>query len=94
MIRWDTRKLNEPLERLYMDPLKTDEQVLSRSYGISVLEYETTMPTKFMCGTDMGMVFSCNRKGKTPMEKITIRVSFFLLEIIVTSLVMKWFMFG
>lgn len=46
--RWDTRKLNEPLERLYMDPLKTDEQVLSRSYGISVLEYETTMPTKFM----------------------------------------------
>lgn len=31
-----------------MDPLKTDEQVLSRSYGISVLEYETTMPTKFM----------------------------------------------
>lgn len=26
------------------------------------------------CGTDMGMVFSCNRKGKTPMEKITIRV--------------------
>lgn len=82
--RWDTRKLNEPLERLYMDPLKTDEQVLSRSYGISVLEYETTMPTKFMCGTDMGMVFSCNRKGKTPMEKITIRVrlnmrSFFFL---------------
>lgn len=58
-----------------MDPIKTDEQDLSRSYGISVLEYETTMPTKFMCGTDMGMIFVCNRKGKTPTEKINIRVS-------------------
>lgn len=58
-----------------MDPIKTDEQVLSRSYGVSVLEYETTMPTKFMCGTDMGMVFVCNRKGKSPLEKINTRVS-------------------
>lgn len=57
-----------------MDPVKTDQQDLSRSYGISVVEYETTMPTKFMCGTDMGMVFSCNRKGKSPIEKIPIRV--------------------
>lgn len=72
--RWDTRKLNEPLEKLLMDPIKTDEQELARSYGVSVLEYETTMPTKFMCGTDMGMLFVCNRKGKTPMEKINIRV--------------------
>lgn len=87
-IWWDTRKLNEPLERLYMDPLKTDEQVLSRSYGISVLEYETTMPTKFMCGTDMGMVFSCNRKGKSPMEKIAIRViySYVLFDILYMSI--------
>lgn len=59
-----------------MDPIKTDEQVMSRSYGVSVLEYETTMPTKFMVGTDMGMVFVCNRKGKTPTEKINFRVKF------------------
>ncbi|XP_037907219.1 dynein intermediate chain 3, ciliary isoform X2 [Hermetia illucens] len=71
---WDTRKLNEPLDRLFMDPVRTDEQDLSRSYGISVLEYETTIPTRFMCGTEMGMLFSCNRKGKTPMEKINIRM--------------------
>lgn len=59
-----------------MDPIKTDEQVMARSYGINVLEYETTMPTKFMCGTDVGMVFVCNRKGKTPVEKINFRVIF------------------
>lgn len=73
--RWDTRKLNEPLESLLIDPIKSDDQVVSRSYGVTVLEYETTMPTKFMCGTDVGMVFVCNRKGKTPIEKINFRVS-------------------
>jgi len=74
---WDTRKLTEPLDRLLMDPVKSDDQDLSRSYGISVLEYETTIPTRFMAGTEMGMLFSCNRKGKTPTEKIQIRVRFF-----------------
>lgn len=74
--RWDTRKLNEPLERLLVDPIKSDDQVMARSYGVTVLEYETTMPTKFMCGTDVGMVFVCNRKGKTPVEKINFRVIF------------------
>lgn len=57
-----------------MDPVKTDEQDLTRSYGCSVLEYETTMPTKFMVGTDVGMVFACNRKGKSPIEKIPVRI--------------------
>lgn len=73
--RWDTRKLNEPLETLLIDPIKSDEQLVSRSFGVTVLEYETTMPTKFMCGTDVGAVFVCNRKGKTPIEKINFRVS-------------------
>ncbi|KMY99050.1 uncharacterized protein Dsimw501_GD12783, isoform C [Drosophila simulans] len=79
---WDTRKLTEPLDRLlkemsietYGGPVKSDDQDLSRSYGISVLEYETTIPTRFMAGTEMGMLFSCNRKGKTPTEKIQIRM--------------------
>lgn len=62
------------MDRLLIDPVKTDDQVLSRCYGISRLEYETTMPTKFMVGTDMGYVFSCNRKGKTPSEKMAVRV--------------------
>ncbi|XP_014093385.2 dynein intermediate chain 3, ciliary isoform X1 [Bactrocera oleae] len=71
---WDTRKLSEPLDKLLMDPIRSDEQDLARSFGVSVLEYETTIPTRFMAGTEMGMLFSCNRKGKTPMEKIQIRM--------------------
>lgn len=76
VIWWDTRKMSERLDELYMDPEKTDEQVLDRSYGISVLEYETSIPTRFMVGTEQGLLFSCNRKGKTPTEKISLRVSF------------------
>jgi len=74
VVWWDTRKLNEKLEVLYMDPVKSDEQVLDRSYGVSVLEYETTIPTRFMVGSEQGMLFFCNRKGKTPTEKIALRV--------------------
>lgn len=77
---WDTRKLSEPLDRLLMDPVKRDDQDLSRSYGVSVLEYETTIPTRFMAGTEMGMLFGCNRKGKTPIEKIQLRVSYVRLK--------------
>lgn len=71
---WDNRNLCKPIERLMMDPIRTDDQVLERSFGVSVLEYETTIPTRFMCGTSQGMLFSCNRKGKSPTEKINIRV--------------------
>lgn len=76
VIWWDTRKLNERMDILLMDPEKCDEQLLDRCYGVSVLEYETTIPTRFMVGTEQGMLFSCNRKGKTPLEKITMRVRF------------------
>uniref|UniRef100_T1GE07 Uncharacterized protein n=1 Tax=Megaselia scalaris TaxID=36166 RepID=T1GE07_MEGSC len=72
---WDTRKLSEPFDKLLMDPVRTDDQELSRSYGVSILEYETTIPTRFMSGTEMGMLFSCNRKGKTPIEKIQIKMN-------------------
>ena len=34
------------------------------------LEYEPTMPTKFMVGTEQGSVLLCNRKAKSPGEKI------------------------
>lgn len=74
VIWWDMRKLNERLDFLYMDPEKSDEPLLERSYGVSVLEYETTIPTRFMVGSEQGMLFFCNRKGKTPLEKITLRV--------------------
>lgn len=71
---WDIRRLAQPVEDLLLDPIQTDNQELNRSLGASVLEYETTIPTRFMVGTEQGYVFSCNRKGKVPTEKIASRL--------------------
>ncbi|XP_053285703.1 dynein axonemal intermediate chain 2 [Pleuronectes platessa] len=65
---WDVRKLSEPTERLVLDLGR--EGNLNRALGAISLEFEATMPTKFMVGTEQGIVVSCNRKAKTPAEKI------------------------
>lgn len=43
---------------------------MARAMGASCLEYETTIPTRFMVGTEHGIILSGNRKGKLPLEKI------------------------
>lgn len=73
--RWDTRKLSEPTDTLILDAVKEEEQNLSNALGASCLEYETTIPTRFMVGTEQGVVISCNRKGKTALEKMVTRFS-------------------
>ncbi|XP_072226733.1 dynein axonemal intermediate chain 2 [Leuresthes tenuis] len=65
---WDVRKLSEPTERMVLDPGR--EGNLDRALGAVSLEFEATMPTKFMVGTEQGLIVSCNRKAKTPAEKI------------------------
>ncbi|KAM4691857.1 dynein axonemal intermediate chain 2 [Rhinophrynus dorsalis] len=65
---WDIRKLSEPTERLILDITKKGN--LDNALGAISLEFEPTLPTKFMVGTEQGMVISCNRKAKTPAEKI------------------------
>jgi len=80
---WDIRKFTNPLERLVVDPkIKDDdgstdkkktakwEPCLERAQGASCLEYEPTIPTKFMVGTEQGNVFACNRKAKSTSERI------------------------
>nr|XP_056704684.1 dynein axonemal intermediate chain 2 [Euleptes europaea] len=65
---WDIRKLSEPTETLVMDISR--KGILENALGAISLEYEPTMPTKFMVGTEQGVVISGNRKAKTPAEKI------------------------
>ncbi|KAK6625581.1 hypothetical protein RUM43_005880 [Polyplax serrata] len=67
---WDNRKLSESLETLVLDVQKGETALLSRALGASSLEYETTIPTRFMVGTENGYVIQGNRKGKTPQEKL------------------------
>ena len=56
----------EPTETLILDITKKGKPTLG---GIS-LEYESTMPTKFMVGTEQGTILSCNRKAKSPADRI------------------------
>ncbi|KAJ3091761.1 Dynein intermediate chain 2, axonemal [Quaeritorhiza haematococci] len=63
---WDIRKLAEPTETMLLDPEKNGSIV-----GGTVIDFETTMPTKFMVGAENGSVFMCNKKAKSPSEKIT-----------------------
>ncbi|KAJ3144254.1 Dynein intermediate chain 2, axonemal [Irineochytrium annulatum] len=63
---WDIRKMAEPTESLNLDPEKNGQIV-----GGTVLDFETTMPTKFMVGAENGSTFMCNKKAKNPSEKIT-----------------------
>ncbi|XP_018423722.1 PREDICTED: dynein intermediate chain 2, axonemal [Nanorana parkeri] len=65
---WDMRKMSEPTEKLILDITKKGN--LDLALGGIALEFEPTIPTKFMVGTEQGMVISCNRKAKTPAEKI------------------------
>ena len=63
---WDTRKFTAAVEKLILDPYLEDKTNTDTSLaqGASILEYEWTIPSKFMVGTQQGNVFSCNRLDK------------------------------
>ncbi|OBS71165.1 hypothetical protein A6R68_00289 [Neotoma lepida] len=65
---WDIRKISEPTEVVVMDIARKEQ--LENALGAISLEFEPTLPTKFMVGTEQGIVISCNRKAKTSAEKI------------------------
>ncbi|CAH0397868.1 unnamed protein product [Chilo suppressalis] len=67
---WDIRDVNQPTDSLMMTIRVPPGEPASLAYseGLSVLQFERTIPTKFLCGTDTGFVVNVNRKGKTPSE--------------------------
>lgn len=60
--------MSEPTEVVIMDITKKEQ--LENALGAISLEFESTLPTKFMVGTEQGIIISCNRKAKTSAEKI------------------------
>lgn len=65
---WDSRDLNKPIQEILLDPSMSDDQSRDRAHGVTVLEFEYTIPIRFIIGSDMGSIFIGNRKGMTPME--------------------------
>ncbi|XP_056361522.1 dynein axonemal intermediate chain 2 [Oenanthe melanoleuca] len=65
---WDIRKLSQPSEKLILDI--TRQEQLKNALGAISLDFAPTLPTKFLVGTEQGIIISCNRDAKTPPEKI------------------------
>ncbi|NXK65414.1 DNAI2 protein, partial [Sylvietta virens] len=65
---WDIRQLSQPSERLVLDITRNDQ--LRNALGASSLDFASALPTKFLVGTEQGIIISCNRDSKTPPEKI------------------------
>lgn len=79
---WDIRKINQPTDEMIIDVVSSMSEVqsMARSNGISVMEFEPTIPTRFMVGTENGYVINGNRKGKTPIDKLPAKVFQLLLK--------------
>uniref|UniRef100_A0A0A9XRC2 Dynein intermediate chain 3, ciliary n=1 Tax=Lygus hesperus TaxID=30085 RepID=A0A0A9XRC2_LYGHE len=67
---WDVRNWESPLESMLMDLNKTETPSFPAAIGITSLEYQPTIPNKFMAGTEKGTVVAVNRKARTMNEKI------------------------
>ncbi|XP_075991760.1 dynein axonemal intermediate chain 2-like [Anticarsia gemmatalis] len=69
---WDMRKMSEPIDEMIIDVVASanDVQSMAKAFGISCLEFEPTIPTRFMVGAENGLVIGGNRKGKTALDKL------------------------
>ena len=70
---WDTRNLSSPTHQMLVDTENKDPDCAGledRALSVSCLEYEPTIPAKFMVGTDQGTALGCTRKAKCQSEYI------------------------
>ncbi|CAF1149392.1 unnamed protein product [Adineta steineri] len=67
---WDTKKMNEPVDQLVLDLDKKERSQYASA--ITKLEYDSSIPTKFMIGTETGRIVLCTRKAKSDSERINI----------------------
>lgn len=67
---WDMRNLSLPTARVPMSIKLSpgEEPNLSNAEGVSTLEFDKGLTTKFLCGTESGLVINCNRMGRSHSE--------------------------
>lgn len=71
---WDLRNLEAPTDTLLLNPKSIVEGYNykdgDKAFGINALEYESTIPNKFMVASENGTVYICNKRYKTPADRI------------------------
>ncbi|XP_049869322.1 dynein intermediate chain 3, ciliary-like [Pectinophora gossypiella] len=70
---WDIRDFSVPLDSMIIATEVPPGEVLSLAHAqpVSALQYDRSFPTRFLCGTDTGLIINVNRKGKTISETMT-----------------------
>jgi dynein intermediate chain 2, axonemal len=74
---WDLRNLEKPIDTLLLSPIAMADGIAKneeKAFGVLALEYESTIPNKYMVGTDHGVVYICNKRFKTPADRIYSKV--------------------
>ena len=56
---WDIRNMEAPVSRIDISGLDPDQQT-----SPCMMEYEPTIPSRFMIGSTLGTVLCCSRKAK------------------------------
>jgi len=70
---WDIRKFTEAKEELIVDTENEDPNSSGNqdiALSVSCIEYDSTIPAKFMIGTEQGKVLGCTKKAKCQSEYI------------------------
>ena len=70
---WDIRFIKKPTESLVMDLEQPNRADVYKAIGITALQFEQTMSSRFLAGTENGLVVNVNRRGSNPVEKLAMR---------------------
>ncbi|XP_033212964.1 dynein intermediate chain 2, axonemal-like [Belonocnema kinseyi] len=70
---WDIRKLREPTEILIIDLDNTEQPKVQSAIGVTSLNYDPSMGTKFLLGTENGVIISGSRKSTTHANKLSLK---------------------
>ena len=70
---WDTRFFNQAKETIILDPVNKDKEGsgdINKALSASCLEYDPTIPSRYMVGTESGKILCCSKKAKFQAEVI------------------------
>ncbi|KAG6797884.1 Dynein intermediate chain 2, axonemal [Apis mellifera caucasica] len=70
---WDMRFPKKPIEKLVMDLDDPKRGNVYKATGITCLQFEQTMSSRFLAGTENGIVVNVNRRTDNPVEKLLVR---------------------
>ncbi|GFU26074.1 dynein intermediate chain 3, ciliary [Nephila pilipes] len=70
VMSWDARNLTSPTETLVLGPDTNELQDMSECYTINCVEYDPTVPTLFMLGTEQGFILSFSRRIQSHYDKL------------------------